>query len=755
MAFLPVLLFLAAMDLREAARLDGEGRCDESEPFYVGALAQGAPTPALLNNAGNHYLICGKPERARLYFERLAKANPSHPNANLQLARLAVQQRQGVRALSYLNRLKSADPAVGLVRAEAMHWAGDREGSLAAMNALATGGDDTVLAALGAAFGRLGHYGRAEEIFHVLVVKNPDDFDLLLQLGRAGARAGNSGRALRSLEAAVRMKPSDPDALLELGLAHAGAKDYSRAVFVLAQAAKQAPPRPDILLPLARAAEDAGFYGDSAIAYDEYVKLKPQDTAARRDRARVLGYTGERLEEGLREMAAYVKEHPRDPVGHYNLAQFTWRLDPAAALAQLDAALRLDAKFVPANVSRAWLLHRLGRSGEAMPHLEAALRTSPDNLRALDLLGLVQLSLDRPLEAEKTLRRALAVGPDDPEVLMHLGRALMALGREPEAEEFLLKHRKARTLRPRDPRKEPGMIAAAALSESERVEREIGRLRRLSESRPDDPALQLHLALLLLSGDKREQAVAEFGRLLRMNADSRIWEEAGRALVRAGRYEESKEFLERAAGERPQARLDLATALLHTAGAEAALSALEGAPDTDDFLLLRARILDAAGRKEEAGKFLLEGVNGRAIRPEMAGQAAMLLAKYGRERQAGELAVRMIAAAPDDAGLRLTHAMLLALMGDLASAEKQVKEIETRWPEWDRAYVLDGLLLESGGRNLEALRKLKIAKALGSTEAAVQCALERLSGARQSAGCACVAKLRDYILDSCSGTAGR
>ena len=143
-------------------------------------------------------------------------------------------------------------------------------------------------------------------------------------------------------------------------------------------------------------------------------------------------------------MAAYISRHPKDPVGYYNLAQFTWRTEPDKSLDQLAAALGLNPKFVPAHVSRAWLLHRLGRSAEAVEHLKSALALAPDNLRALDQLGLVYLALERTTEAEKVLRRAMTVAPEDPEILMHLGRALMVAGREEEAERFLAKYREVR-----------------------------------------------------------------------------------------------------------------------------------------------------------------------------------------------------------------------------------------------------------------------------------------------------------------------
>ena len=226
------------LDIREAARLDGEGRCAESESYYRAALAAGEPSPALLNNAGNHYLLCQRPGQARLYFERLVKISPAHANANLQLARLAVMEREGDKALEYLARVNSVDGPVRLLRAEALHWAGKREASLAAMNSLVkeAGSDPRALFALGIAFARLERYDRAEEVFQRVLIQEPGDFDALFHLGRAAARAGHYPRARGALEAASKIRPADADVLLELGLVCAASKDYSRAVYLLAQA---------------------------------------------------------------------------------------------------------------------------------------------------------------------------------------------------------------------------------------------------------------------------------------------------------------------------------------------------------------------------------------------------------------------------------------------------------------------------------------------------------------------------------------
>ena len=707
-------------DMREAARLDGEGRCKESAAFYEKALAGGVASAALLNNAGNHYLLCGDSSKARVQFEKLVKLQPTHTNANLQLAILAADAKRDNEARSYLSRVNSEDPRV--------------------------------LFAAGNLFARLGMFDRAEQSFQRVLVAMPSDFDVLYQLGRAAARAQHYDRAQSVLTTALKLRPGDIDVLLELGLAHAASKDYSRAVYFLAQAQHKAPNRADIVLALARAAEDAQFYGDSAIAYDQYVLLKPQDDAARRDRARVLAYTGVRLDEGLKEMRAYIKAHPKDPLGHYNLAQFLWRDDPDGSLDQLATALRLDGQFAPAHVSRAWLLHRLGRSDEAVKHLEAALSITPDNAQALDQLGLVYLALDRAGDAEKALRRALVINANDPDVSMHLGQALMALNRTEEAQRYLDQYQNARPKRQRDSRREPGMIGLATLPDDERRNREIDRLRRLAKSRPDDPILQRHLAELLLLGGQVEEAEREFDRLLAMNVDAQVVEDCGRTLARAGRYSLARRFLERATSDRPAARLDLAMTVLRLDGPGPALEVIDAVPSasrTNEFLLVKARILEAAGRRDEAAELLTAGMRDTTVRRELAAEVVTQLLRFSREQEAVALIERSVAVSPGDSDLLLTRATVLAVAGQSDEAEKQLKAIESRWPEWDRPYLVHGLLLEAGTRKVEAMQKLKIALSLGSDDPAGRCAVARLSGVAR-ADCACSAGLREFALQICA-----
>jgi len=743
-------------ELREAARLDQQGKCEEAEPYYQRALASGEPSAALLNNVGNHYLTCGQPAKARPYFERLLNTNPAHPNANLQLARIATDQKQGAKALEHLARVNDSGPAVSLLRAEALYWSGKRGAALATLYEVEkrANGDPRVLFTLGLTCARIGLYEQAETAFSAVLLNLPGNFDALLNLGRAAARAENYERAKSALEAALKVRPGDVDALLELGLAHAAGQESSRAVFVLAQARQKAPKRPDILLALARAAEDAEYFGDAALAFDEYLELQPGDDTARRDRARVCGRTETRREEGLKELAWYIEKHAGDPRAHYDLAHLTWEKSPEQALEQLAAAVRLDPGFAAAHVSRAWLLQRLGRAAEAVPHLETAVRIRPNDLRGLDQLGLAYLTLDKPSEAEKFLRRALAISPQDPEVLLHLGRALMALDRSGEAESYLEKFQKVRSAVVRTPRTEAGMIELASLSAADRRKRQIDRFRRMSDSRPDDPELQLHLADLLLADGRISDALREFGDLLIKNVDSETRERAGKSLLGAEQYQLAREFLEPAAAERSSARLDFALALLHTAGPEQALRALEETAEgeqTGDYFLVKARILDAAGRTDEAGRVLQQGLIYATTRPEVARQAAIFLVRHDRNEQALDLLGRAMDSAPESPGLMLTKAIVLGLMNQDDDSESALRQIQSRWPEWDQPYLVQGLLAERQDRRKEATRKIQTAISLGSANLVARCALARLAGsADPGTKCECGKGLYDLLVPECS-----
>jgi tetratricopeptide (TPR) repeat protein len=603
---------------------------------------------------------------------------------------------------------------------------------------------------LGLTWARIGLYDKAESAFQSVLAIRPDDYSVLLQLGRAAARAQHYPRAQRALEVATKLRPTEVESLMELGLAYAALQDYSRSVYVLAQASQFAPGRADVLLALARASEDAGYYGDSAMTYDRYLKINPADDTVRRDRARVCGYIEACRQEGLKELESYVSKHAEDAIGHYYLAQLTWNSRPELALDQLSTALRLDPKFAPAHFARGWLLYRAGRTLDALPHFQAAARIEPRNVRALDQLGLAYLSMEKFVDAEKALRHALSIAPNDAEVLMHLGRALIASDRAGEAEAYLNRFRKLRSQRSKDPLKEPVMIELATMPQAERTQRQIERLERDANEHPSDPELLLNLAGLLLADGQIARAEDAYRELLTRNADSGIWCRAGRSLGLAGRYQLAIEFLKRSAADVPTARLDLAIALFFAGQTQQAVDVIQEVPEAErggDYFLTKARILNSMGHEAEAEKALAHGLRLSSARADVAQRTAIWLLTQNRASEALNVLNQFADGNSENPDLLLTRAIVLALMDRTRDAEQMMKQVEFRWPEWDRVYLAHGLMLEREKRTAEARQKLKLAVALGSTDPVLHCSVARLAG-QTSSDPACASGLRELLISS-------
>jgi tetratricopeptide (TPR) repeat protein len=200
----------------------------------------------------------------------------------------------------------------------------------------------------------------------------------------------------------------------------------------------------------------------------------------------------------------------------------------------------------------------------------------------------------------------------------------------------------------------------------------------------------------------------------------------------------------------PGANLDLAIARFFTEGPVSALAALEHTPAGDqsaDYWLLKASLLDTAGRRAEADQILRRGFSAPISRPAIVQQAALLLLRQNRNDLALELLNKGSGSDPE---LRLLGAIVLGRMERPADAEKVLKAIESEWPEWDRPYLAHGLLLERS-QPLEAGRKLRIATALGSQDPAARCALARLAATTPSdPQCACKVRLDALLFANCA-----
>lgn len=129
-------------------------------------------------------------------------------------------------------------------------------------------------------------------------------------------------------------------------------------------------------------------------------------------------------------------------------------------------------------------LLRQGQFEQARRAYEAILERAPDNVEALNALGLNALSEGNPQRALELLSRAVTVAEHDPLSQHHLGRVQEALGN----------------------------LAAAVTAERQSV-----------QFRPDFLMARLHLALLLERQGEREQALVQYARTLRDAQSAGRW----------------------------------------------------------------------------------------------------------------------------------------------------------------------------------------------------------------------------------------
>ena len=702
--------------------LDAQQRYREAESVYQKALAAAPGAPGILNNLGNHYLAEGKTDQARAAFLKVVVAEPRHPNANLQLAQLSVSARQGAAALRYLDRLppENQDSApVAILRARAMKLAGQEQaaGKLLSEVQSKAGSDPSVAFSVGMAFAEWQRYSDAENAFTRALDADPTNFDILYNLGLAAQHAGHTARALEVYRAALQQHPNDPDCLYNVGTIDIQSGHSDEAVMPLMQASKAAPDRADILFALAQASQDIGFYGDAATAIDQYLKLKPHDDVARRERGFCL-IRSTSLDRGLLDLRWYNQKHPRDARGLYELAIAETVRMPDEALKHLDQAVAIDPKFGAPRFARAVLYYEKGRTDDSIADLKLVLAKEPDNFRALDSLGLDYTRLERYPEAAEVLGRAAKLAPKDPQILTHYAHVLTRLGRKEEAEKMLVDFRAFAPAAGHRPNH--GLFDYLNLSPEEQSAKYMENLQRNIGLRPDDPLLRMQLGKTYLDQGNPADALEAFRAAKKLTSNPDILAGCGKALLDEGQYAASREFLDPAVAARPDApdlRLDLATAVFNSAGPEAGLIVLDGTSASQrqgDYFLLRAQMLDAMNKPEEAAEALNRAFATAPTRPDLYYQATLFLIKHEQYKRAIGLLDLANKTIPDVPELELLQAMSYELVRDHDNTMRVLGRIESRWPEWSMPYMIQGITLAIRLRSAEAEPVLKNAIALGA-----------------------------------------
>lgn len=701
--------------------LDAQKRFADAERYYTQALALAPQSAALRNNLGNHYLSSGATQRARAEFLKVVAVDPHHVNANLQLAQMCVAAKQGTAALRYLANLPASEraPEIQLLRAQAIYLDGRHSEAEDLVRRLDVQTANLAFSA-GMVLAQWQRYDDAETMFTRALELSPSDFDTLYNLALAATRAAHLDRARQVYEIAIAQQPGNVDCIFALAGIYAQQAQPSLAASLLVEAQRLAPDRADVPKLMAQVAEQLGFYGDAANAYEQYLKLQPNDKVARREYNFALARSGHAIT-ALPQLEAYARSHPTDALGIYELAYTEAFRNRAESFKLLDRAIALDPALLPARFTRAVFYAEDGRFAESIEDLEVIRTREPANPLVLDHLGDVYLQMGKYEAAEPILKRAVELAPDDPAPLMHYSKVLRRLGRQQEAVQVLEHFRKVAANHSQNTRR-AGLFDYLRLPASAQRAQYVSGLEKASTANPRDLTLKLSLARAFLEQGNPGKAIDALRDLTAVTRDNQVLAEAGKVLVEAGQYEAAKQFLQASLAANPaggEARLDLSTAMFHTGAPEAALAELDKttpAGRTGDYYLLRAELLDAVGRTEEAADSLNRGLRSAPSRTDLYLQSAFFLIKHDRQRDAAQLLDQASQIVRDDPELLLARAITLELMQHTNEAKKVLARIQSRWPEWNRSYLLNGIILENELKSAEAKDMLESAIALGASD---------------------------------------
>jgi tetratricopeptide (TPR) repeat protein len=532
-----------------------------------------------------------------------------------------------------------------------------------------------------------GDYAKAETVFAQALAAAPTYFNVLYNLGVMSTYAGHYDRAREALRGALAQQPKNVDVLYRLASVEEQLRQWEDAAGLLAQAGALDPKRADVQKLLAVTVSELGALPDAAAAWDRYLALEPNDDVARRERA----YTSVKmgmLEEGIAGIEQFLKRHPDDKVAHFELAQAQRSLNPSLAIDHFDRALELDTNYAAARAARGSLYYQNGNFAAAVKDLETAAKLEPDNAVTLDRLGQTYQELERPFDAVRVLRRAAELSPEDSKVLLHFGRALADAGETAESKAVMDRFRQ---LGPEQKVVVPeGLVSYLSLTPDQRRSDYRARVEKSVREHPTDVAAQLAWLKVVTEGRDAKRAAVAAKCIGDLKPAGDVLAAAGHVLLEAGFPALAKSLLQQSGVP----SFDLAVATFRdgppAATAKAALEVMArvgGRNAGGDYYLARARMLESAGRPDEAS----------ADRE----QALRIFAGAARSQ-------------PDRREILLMQATTLEALRRTDEALALLKQVATRWPEWSSVWAARGIVLAMHQRYPEASQALEAASALGS-----------------------------------------
>jgi tetratricopeptide (TPR) repeat protein len=245
-------------------------------------------------------------------------------------------------------------------------------------------------------------------------------------------RAGRHPEAQLCCRRILELDTEHVDAFQLMGLISLQAKQYDDAIEWIGKA-NRTDPKSDHLLSLGIALEQQGLIEAALKAFENAVKLRPDDAELWTRRANALVLL-QRPADALSSFEQALRLSPSCWLAVHGYVVLLFKLERfEESLVRLDRFNQLQPDHAPAMQARAWALYNLNRCEAALSAAGQALILAPTNADAYYIVGLVMQKLGRYQQALEQFNRALDLRPDFVDALHNKAMALSEVRRFDEA----------------------------------------------------------------------------------------------------------------------------------------------------------------------------------------------------------------------------------------------------------------------------------------------------------------------------------
>ena len=352
----------------------------------------------------------------------------------------------------------------------------------------------------------------------------------------------------------------------------------------------------------------------------------------------------------LLEQAALIG--PKSAEWHHLHGLLEWQNGRhAAALADFDASLRLDARHFDVWNNRGILLRSLQRATEAQASFRAACELRPHSINFRANLATCLQDLGRHTEAEPLLRATVEALPENPEAHYALGITLEALRLRDDAEKS---YRQALVLQPSHLK--AGLNLAAIAGASGRATEAEQLYRKLLATNPKEPMGYYKLSLLLAERGPNPEVEVLLQAALKLSPGfSEAWIALGKHYLDRHRIKDATTAFERAEKIDPNsAYLWNCLGLIHQMESrhKEAERCYRGAirlqPEFAPALTNLGHLLSSVGRLAEAEEYYQKALTASPRQAEALKGLGNLCAEGGRHDEAVQYLRQAIALQPEN-----------------------------------------------------------------------------------------------------------